>query len=130
LHTSRRPALLGVPLPAAPDEQRVLPRGRGQAVEGDGLMAGASKVSRDQERHAAGQPAGRTHHGQTNRRIARRAELLAASEGGEMETWVEEGTRPGWRPQAVVYGDNAEQEFGSARAERRRILGRAAESAR
>ena len=93
-------------------------------------MAREIKVSRDLVRQAADQPAVRRQLGEIARRVARRAELLAASEGVEMETWVEEGTRPGWRPQAVVYGDNVEQEFGSARAERRRILGRAAESAR
>lgn len=60
-------------------------------------------------------------------RVKRRADLLAASEGVEMELWVEESVRPKGRPQAVVYGDNAEQEYGSAREERRRILGRAAE---
>lgn len=69
----------------------------------------------------------RQHLGVIARRIQKRAETLASSEGVDMDFWVEEGTRPKGRPQAIVYGDNAEQEWGSSRADRRRILGRAAE---
>lgn len=65
--------------------------------------------------------------GMIARRVKSRADSLAAAEDVEMNTWIEEGQRPGWRPQAVVYGDNPEQEFGSSRADRRRIMGRAAE---
>ena len=60
-------------------------------------------------------------------RVQRRADLLAGAEGVEMHTWVEESVRPGGRPQAQVYGDNEEQEYGTDRTERRRILGRAGE---
>lgn len=60
-------------------------------------------------------------------RVAKNAESLAGSEGVEMNTWVEESVRPKGRPQAVVYGDNQEQEWGSSRVDRRRIMGRAGE---
>ena len=81
------------------------------------------EISRDFIREAAGQPAVREALRKTADRVRRRADSLAAAEGVQMNTWVEEGTRPGWRPQAVVYGDNAEQEFGSSRQDRRRIMG-------
>ena len=60
-------------------------------------------------------------------RVAARAGALAQSEQVDMEIWVETGTRPGGRPFANVMADNEEQEFGSARMRRRRILGRAGE---
>lgn len=90
-------------------------------------MAREVEISRDFIRAAAQQPAVRQSLRQTADRVARRAESLAGAEGIELHTWVEEGTRPGWRPQAIVYGDNAEQEWGSSRQDRRRIMGRAAE---
>lgn len=85
------------------------------------------EISRDFIREAAGQPIVRQALRQTAERVRRRADSLAASEGVPMNTWIEEGTRPGWRPQAQVYGDNTEQEYGSSRQDRRRIMGRAAE---
>lgn len=85
------------------------------------------EISRDYVRAAANNEAVRAQLGVVARRVKARADALAAAEDVEMETWVEEGTRPGWRPQAVVYGDNVEQEFGSSREARRRIMGRAAE---
>lgn len=85
------------------------------------------EISREYVREAANQPGVRAQLGVVARRIKARADALAGAEGVEMNTWVEEGTRPGWRPQAVVYGDNVEQEFGSSREDRRRIMGRAAE---
>ena len=90
-------------------------------------MARKVEVSRDFVRAAA------RHEAVTNQlrvigdRVKNRAQNIAASEEVEMDVWVEQGERPGWRPQVVVYGDNTEQEFGSARADRRRILGRAGE---
>ena len=69
------------------------------------------------------------HLGVVARRIKDRADQLAANEGVDLETWVEQNTRPKGRPQAVVYGDNVEQEWGSSRSDRRRILGRAGEEA-
>ena len=44
-----------------------------------------------------------------------------------MEITTVAGTRPGGRQYVNVIGDNVEQEWGSSRTERRRILGRAAE---
>lgn len=61
--------------------------------------------------------------------VKRRADALAGAEDVSMETWIEESVRPKGRPQAVVYGDNAEQEYGSSRSDRFRIMGRAAEEA-
>lgn len=62
-------------------------------------------------------------------RVKARADSLARSEGVEMNTWVKDSVRPGGRPQSQVYGDNTAQEYGDARTQRRRILGRAAEEA-
>lgn len=59
-----------------------------------------------------------------------RAEQLAQSEGENMGLDVEHGTRPKGRPYSrVVSPDGAAQEWGTSVKERRRILGRAAESA-
>lgn len=60
-------------------------------------------------------------------RVATRAVQIAASEKVDMEVWVETGTRPGGRPYVNVMGDNPDQEFGSARSKRFRVLGRAGE---
>lgn len=62
-------------------------------------------------------------------RIASRARGLAASEDVTMEVTTKSGLRPKGRPYVNVIGDNAEQEWGSSRTGRRRILGRAAEGA-
>lgn len=40
--------------------------------------------------------------------------------------WVEDGTRPKGRPFSSVYCDNPDQEYGTARTARHRLLGRAA----
>lgn len=61
-------------------------------------------------------------------RIASRAVGIAKSEEVEMEIWVESGVRPGGRPYANVVADNDEQEFGSARSKRFRVIGRAGEA--
>lgn len=90
-------------------------------------MARKIEISRDFVRAAARHETVTKHLRTIGDRVKSRAESLAASEDVEMEVWVEEGERPGWRPQVVVYADDVEQEFGSARAERRRILGRAGE---
>lgn len=60
-------------------------------------------------------------------KLANRADTLGAQEGVEMETRVEEGTRPKGRPFANVVSDNVDQEWGDRYTERRRILGRVAE---
>lgn len=59
--------------------------------------------------------------------IASRARALAESEGVRMNVTTQVGVRPKGRPFANVVGDNVEQEWGSSRSGRRRILGRAAE---
>lgn len=58
-------------------------------------------------------------------RIKTRAAGLAASEGVEMNITTRTGVRPEGRPFVDVVSDNAEQEFGSSRIGRLRILGRA-----
>lgn len=58
------------------------------------------------------------------------AEALANSEDVEADFWVEEGTRPKGRPYARVLCDNADQELGTSKTARRRLLGRAAEANR
>ena len=60
-------------------------------------------------------------------RVAGRARNIAETEGVDMEITTVAGTRPGGRQYVNVVGDNAEQEWGSSRTGRRRILGRAAE---
>ncbi len=60
-----------------------------------------------------------------NRR-KKRAEQIAASEGVEMTVTTVAGVRPGGRPFVNIVSDNVDQEFGTARTKRRRILGRAA----
>ena len=59
-------------------------------------------------------------------RLARAAEALAASEDVEGEVSTSEGTRPKGRPYARVEFDNVDQEWGTSKTRRRRILGRAA----
>lgn len=61
-------------------------------------------------------------------RVAARARSIAASEGVEMEVTTVAGVRPKGRPYVNVVTNNAEQEYGSARTKRRRILGRAADA--
>ena len=54
---------------------------------------------------------------------------MVMEEGVEMDVRTEAGVRPGGRPFVNVVGDNAEQEFGSSRMDRFRLLGRAGEGA-
>ena len=58
-----------------------------------------------------------------------RVNSLGASEGVEMEAYVESGTRPKGRPFSYVVSNNVDQEWGDRYTERRRILGRVAEGA-
>lgn len=60
-------------------------------------------------------------------RIQARAAALAASEDVEMTVTTTAGKRPGGRPFVNVVSDNSDQEFGTSKTERRRILGRAGE---
>lgn len=60
-------------------------------------------------------------------RVKVRAAGIASAEGVEMNLSTKAGVRPKGRPFVNVLADNAEQEFGSSRVGRRRILGRAAE---
>lgn len=56
-----------------------------------------------------------------------KVEQLASSENVEMNVTIVSGTRPRGRPYSNIVSDNADQEFGTSKVERRRILGRAAE---
>lgn len=60
-------------------------------------------------------------------RVRARAVGIAASEEISMQVTTETGIRPGGRPFVNVVADNAEQEWGSSRTARHRILGRAGE---
>jgi hypothetical protein len=62
-------------------------------------------------------------------RIHSRAQSIASSESVELESEVTEGTRPRGRPYARVQSRNVGQEWGDSKTARRRVLGRAAESA-
>lgn len=88
------------------------------------------EVSRQYIRDAASQPAVVDHLRVVAERVAARTEQIAGSEGRPVETSVEVGQRPGWRPQALVYSTNPEQEWGSRATHRVRMLGRAAEGER
>lgn len=57
-----------------------------------------------------------------------RAEALARAEGVELKSRVKEGTRPKGRPYARVESPNVGQEYGNSIVERKRILGRTANS--
>lgn len=58
-------------------------------------------------------------------RVKARAQQMADSDGVDMRVTTESGVRPGGRPFVNVVGDNADQEFGTSRMGRFRILGRA-----
>jgi len=58
-------------------------------------------------------------------RVKARADALAKSEGVEMTVTTQAGTRAEGRPFVNVVGDNPDQEYGSSRSGRFRILGRA-----
>ena len=60
-------------------------------------------------------------------RVARRAEAIAAEEEVEMNVTTNAGVRPKGRPYVNVVADNVDQEWGSSRSGKYRILGRAAE---
>lgn len=60
-------------------------------------------------------------------RVAARAKGIAATEGIDMEISTVAGVRPLGRPYVNVITNNVEQEFGTSRTERRRVLGRAAD---
>lgn len=62
------------------------------------------------------------------RKVQQRAEQLAESERVDLSSEVSSGTRPKGRPYSRVESANIEQEWGSSKTARRRILGRAAES--
>ena len=59
--------------------------------------------------------------------VKARAEQLAAADGVAMTVTLDSKTRPRGRPAVNVVSDNVDQEFGTAKVARRRILGRAAE---
>ena len=60
-------------------------------------------------------------------RVARRAEGIATNEGVEIGITTTAGVRPKGRPYVNVVADNVDQEWGSSRSGKYRILGRAAE---
>lgn len=59
-------------------------------------------------------------------RIAKRAQGIAESEQIPGKITAKDGVRPKGRPFARVEFDNADQEWGTARTARSRVLGRAA----
>lgn len=87
------------------------------------------EITREYIRSAMQHPVVREQLGVIARRVARRAESIAAAEGVSMAVTVEQSVRPGGRPQARVIGDNVAQEWGDSKTEKRRILGRAGEEA-
>lgn len=84
-------------------------------------------VTREYIAEAMRHPDVQKHLGVVARRIADRARSIAVAEEVDLNIWVEETIRPKGRPQAMVWGDNAGQEFGTSRQRRARIFGRAAE---
>ena len=59
-------------------------------------------------------------------RIKAKAQAIASTEGVEGTFEVRTGVRPKGRPFASVHCDNVDQEFGTSKTARSRILGRAA----
>ena len=86
-----------------------------------------TEISYEFIQQAAQHPAVTAHLQVVADRIKARAKLLAEKEGVEMRITTAAGTRPGGRPFVNVVGDNPDQEFGSSRSGRFRILGRAGE---
>lgn len=86
---------------------------------------GEIEISAAYIKEAMQQPGVVAHLQVVANRVAARASGLAASEGVEMNITTVAGVRPGGRPFVNVVSDNADQEFGTSKTERRRILGRA-----
>lgn len=62
-------------------------------------------------------------------KVRDRADQLAQAEGVDLELEQSSGTRPKGRPYSRVEApDGAKQEWGTSRTDRKRIMGRAAES--
>lgn len=59
--------------------------------------------------------------------IKTRAEQIAATDKVPGEFTTEDGTRPKGRPYARLYFSNVDQEFGTSKTKRWRVLGRAAQ---
>lgn len=85
------------------------------------------EISYEFIQQAAQQPDVQKRLQQTANRIRARAESIAANEGSDMKVTTVAGTRPGGRPFVNVVGDDPDQEYGTSRTARRRILGRAGE---
>ncbi len=60
--------------------------------------------------------------------IANAARAIESSEGGRATIEAGEGTRPQGRPYGRVTSDGVDGEWGTSKTERRRTLGRAAET--
>ena len=88
------------------------------------------EISYELIQKAAQHPDVRARVAETARKIAARAEAIAQDEGVTMNVDVVSGTRPGGRPYSNVVADNADQEFGSRKSGRYRVVGRAAEEAK
>lgn len=86
------------------------------------------EISYDFVQKAAQQPGVAKQLQAVANRVKARAEALADQEGVEMTVTTTAGTRPGGRPYVNVVGDNPDQEYGTSRSGRFRILGRAGES--
>lgn len=84
------------------------------------------EISEELIRNAMHQPGVKAHLQVIADRRKKRAETIAKAEGVEMKVTTVAGVRPGGRPYVNIVSDNPDQEFGTSRTARRRILGRAA----
>lgn len=91
---------------------------------------GADEVDLSYEfvKQAANHPGVLAQLGVVAERVKLRAEGIAASEGVEMKIKLVTGVRPEGRPFVDLVSEDDEQEFGTSRIGRLRILGRAAEA--
>lgn len=92
-------------------------------------MSRSIQLSYEFIQQAAQQPGVRKAVEDVAKRVAKRAEGIAKSEGVKMNVTVDSAIRPGGRPRSNVVADNSAQEWGKQGVSKRRILGRAAEDA-
>lgn len=86
----------------------------------------ARRLSSAEWKRIAGSAQVRSMTRQRGNLIAMRARVLNDAEGGTANITVEHGVRPDGRSFTRVTSDNADEEYGTSKTRRRRVLRRAA----